>query len=223
MDGHDAASLSLAPLLGFFHVNFQAPYSDWFPPDHPFWRTFRASWFSMADSACAGAMSDSACAGVMGGDIDEERFVRVASRKIAGIGAPLAAACFYGLGISRVSPWLEMFQAFACFNEMQDAMFDWQQDLVLSEPTYLISEAARRKQRGESAAAWLVREGLAWANHAALDWMREAQARAAALDSPGLCAFLRFREQQACEYWRRFEPHLAQLRTLAAALEPDGR
>jgi hypothetical protein len=166
-------------------------------------------------------MADATCAGAEREEIDEERFVRVASRKIAGIEAPLAAACFYRFGVSRVRQWSEMFRAFACFNEMQDAMFDWQQDLSPAEPTYLTSEAARRKGVSESAAAWIVREGLQWADETAAGWMGEARARAALLDSPELRAFLAFREEQARIYWRRMEPRLARLRALADVLEAD--
>lgn len=212
MDSHDAGAARLAPLLGFFHVNFQAPYANWFPPEHPFWKEFRENWFAMADAACAG---------VKGEEIDRERFMHLASRKIAGIEAPLAAACLHRFGISRVRQWSEVFRAFACFSELQDAMFDWQQDLSPAEPSYLTSEAARRKSTSESAAAWIVREGLRWANETASEWMREAQARAALLDSPELCAFLRFREEQARVYWRRMQRRLAQLKALAAVLEDD--
>lgn len=212
MDGHGEGTKRLAPLLGFFHMNFQAPYAGWFAPQHPFHEEFRENWLAMADATCAGVELEA---------IDEDRFVRVASRKIAGIEVPLAAACFYHFGVSRVRQWSGMFRAFACFNEMQDAMFDWQQDLSPAEPTYLTSEAARRKGASESAAAWIVREGLEWADKTASGWMREAQTRAALLDSPELCAFLRFREEQAKVYWRRMEPRLAQLRALADLLEPD--
>ena len=212
MDCHGEGTNRLAPVLGFFHVNFQAPYAVWFAPEHPFQEEFRKNWLAMADATCAGVERQ---------EIDEDRFVRVASRKIAGIEVPLAAACFYRFGVCRVRAWSEMFRAFACFNEMQDAMFDWQQDLSPAEPTYLTSEAARRKGASESAAAWIVREGLEWADRVASGWMREAQKRAALLDSPELCAFLGFREEQARIYWRRMVPRLAQLRALADLLEPD--
>ncbi len=212
MDFHDAGAARLAPLLGFFHVNFQSPYAGWFPPEHPFWNEFRGNWFAMADATCAG---------VEGEEIDRERFMDLASRKIAGIEAPLAAACLHRLGISRLRQWSEVFRVFACFSELQDAMFDWQQDLSPAEPSYLTSEAARRRGASESAAAWIVREGLRWADETASAWMKEAQARAALLESPELCAFLRFREQQASIYWQRVEPRLAQLRALAAVLEHD--
>jgi hypothetical protein len=212
MDIHDLTVNRLAPVLGFFHMNFQAPYARWFPPEHSFWREFRENWLAMADATCAGAAGE---------EIDEHRFIRVASRKIAGIEAPMAAACFHRPGLYRLRQWSEMFRAFACFNEMQDAMFDWQQDLTPAEPTYLTSEATRRKRDSESQAAWIVREGLRWADETASKWMREAQARAALLDSPGLSAFLKFREQQARIYWRRMEPRLAQLKALADVLEAN--
>lgn len=212
MDFHDSEATRLAPLLGFFHVNFQAPYAGWFPPEHPFWAEFRENWFAMADATCAGARGE---------PIDRQRFIDLASRKIAGIEAALAAACFHRFGIFRFRQWSAMFRDFACFSEMQDAMFDWQQDLSPAEPTYLISEAARQKGASESAAAWIVREGLRWANETACGWMREAQRGAALLDSPELSAFLRFREEQARIYWRWMEPGLAQLKALAAVLEQN--
>jgi hypothetical protein len=210
MDGHEAEATHLAPLLGFFHVNFQAPYARWFSPEHPFWKNFRENWFGMADATCAG---------MEGKEIDRDRFIQIASRKIAGIEAPLAAACFHRFGISRVRQWSDMFRAFACFSEMQDAMFDWEQDLSLVEPSYLTSEAARRKGPAESTAAWIVREGLQWADENAFGWMREAQELASLLESPELQAFLEFRQEQARVYWRHMEPRLAQLRALALVLE----
>ena len=108
---------------------------------------------------------------------------------------------------------------------MVNDLFGWRKDLKLHTPTYLLSEARRRKAPSESVTDWVIREGFAWAMETLAAWMVEMQAMGATLDSPDLLAYLKGRDTLLSERYDKIAPGLESAARLLAVLRqaaPDG-
>jgi hypothetical protein len=212
MDAHHPEQADLLPMLGVFHTAFQSSFTPYFPPSHPFWDLFRSIWLGMAEATVRSTHMS---------EFHAEDFIRTGAMKISGVKIPMAAVCLWHEREDVMEGWLQMFDAYACSNEMLDGVADWHQDLGSGTVTYLTSEALRRKLPAESSAAWLVREGVAWGYANVIEWMSCAQNAARELNSPLLMAFLDHRKARAESLWRSMEPDLARLARLARLLEDD--
>jgi hypothetical protein len=102
---------------------------------------------------------------------------------------------------------------------MYNDVFGWLGDFQNQTPTYFLSETHRRKQRDETPAAWIAREGFAWASHLLREWLGELQALASGLNSPDLEAYLRFREKLYIKQCEAIQARLEQLAQLLDAVK----
>lgn len=214
-DGHSPSDIPLLPMAALFHSRFQSTHSAWFPPDSSFWEHFDRLWIGMADATVRNSVMR---------DFSESDFIAVSSQKIAAVKIPVAAVCFRYERPDLLASWLGFYDRFACSHEMLDDLCDWQADLAAGHPTFLLSEAARRKRPRESIHAWLIREGLAAGYAKIQEWLGEARVLARSLDSPMLDSFVQYRYDQVERFWISIAPSLDQLRDLAEVLEgpPDG-
>jgi len=108
---------------------------------------------------------------------------------------PIAAVCVRFDRLDLLRPWESMFNSFAKWHLMRDDLLDWGADARAGNPTWLLSEAQRRRSDGESLAEWMGREGFAWVKVIQKTWLDETIAAAAELSSPGLLNYLRERER----------------------------
>jgi hypothetical protein len=103
---------------------------------------------------------------------------------------------------------------------MADDLFDWLRDLENKRPTYLLSEAHRRKQRDESVAAWVVRDGFDWGIAALQESLGQLKGLARELQSYDLEQYLVYRDSGLRAQQKQLLPGLRKLRRLADLLEP---
>jgi hypothetical protein len=197
MDGRAAAETGLLPLLGFLHGQFQGVYMRYFPSGHAFWRFFESTWTAMAEAtAQAASMTEFTAA----------EFARIVTAKFGGGKIPLAAVCLHYDRPASLDAWCEFYDAFACCSQMIDDVFDWAADSVAGTGTYFLSEAKRRRHDGESPAAWILREGLAWG-------YSESQRR--------LCGLREMAQRLPCDSLERYvEDRALQLRAVWEQLQP---
>lgn len=208
-DGHSPASAPLLPLSAFFHFNFQSAYFPWFEASSPFWDFFERTWIGMADATAAGFSVD---------HYTESDFSDVTVQKVAAVYIPAAAVC-YRYDENGLAPWLEFYSRFTHFQEMLDDFCDWQEDLAAGRPSYLLCEAARRKQSTESIAAYMVVDGLPWGYSKLRMFHDMARAAAVSLNSPPLNAYLNHRLEELEDLWRSIRDGLGPLSRLASVLE----
>ena len=95
------------------------------------------------------------------------------------------------------------------WHQFLNDLFDWHKDLSRQTTTYFLSEAERRRNPDELVVSWVAREGFAWGIDQAQEWMSRLKAKAEALDSPDLLAYLTTRESML----------LAQQEKLASGLQ----
>ncbi len=213
-DGHVAGADRLLPLSTVFHTNFHKIYTAWFPPDSPFWEFFERNWIGMGDATSRGFSMQ---------DYVEADFSAVTVQKVAAVYIPTAAVC-YRYGAERMlGPWLEFYDRFTHFQEMLDDLQDWHEDLAAGRQSYLLAEAMRRKQSGESVEACLMREGLRWGYSKLIMFHQMARGAATGLNSPLLEAYLQHRLEQVESHWNPVLEALAPLSHLAAVLEGSAR
>lgn len=186
MDGDTNVDLGLLPALNFFHTQFQSAYQPHFPAGHPFWDDFANIWLRSGESA----MQDASAS-----DIDRARFVQVAGQKVCAVKIPVAAICYHSDRPDLIPPWYQLVDLLGCWHQMMNDLFDWRKDMDHRTPTFFLSQAGRRKAPDESIAAWVVREGFAWASETLHLWMAELQEMAQHLSSQGLSAYLGARER----------------------------
>lgn len=210
MDAPCAAESRLLPLLGFFHSQFQAAYSRHFAPESGFWEFFEATLARMAEATTQGAGMTEFTAG---------DFARIASAKFGGGKIPLAAACFRYNRHDLLGPWCAFYDVFAGWSQTVDDLLDWTGDAAAGTATYFLSEANRRKRDDESAAVWILREGLAWGYAESEVRMRQLHNMAKELRSESLTRYLAYREGQLASMWRQLRPQLVSLSRLAVVLE----
>jgi hypothetical protein len=208
MDGHRPEDARLLPLSGFFHNNFQGAYTTYFDGQSPFWKYFSDVWADMADATVAASHGEESS-----GRISPE----FTARKIGAVKIPLAAVCFRYSRPDLMAAWGDCFDGFACFHEMLDDFVDWHQDLSSGRPSYVLQEAERRRRPGESVAAYMIRDGLAWGFGTLTDQFQKARELAGKLDSAALVAYLDYRFSEVENLWRTLEPDLRKLESLADA------
>ena len=151
MDGDGDGDRRLLPACAVFHAEFQSIYERRFPAGHAFWVEFERSWSGTADAAIADAALT---------EIDLDAFRAVTARKTSAALIPLAAAG-HALGVGGVpAEWRSMVTRLAEWHQMRNDYFDWRRDLRSGAVTFVLSEAARRRDPGESTEQWMVREGL---------------------------------------------------------------
>ena len=209
MDGDGSAPASLLPALGLFHAEFVSSYHRWFPAGHPFWNDFRALWYGAADAAAQDAALE---------DLDHERFVEVAARKVSAAKIPLAAVGHRYGAPDRLAAWSDFCDRLGRFEQLTDDLFDWHDDLRRGAATWVLSEAGRRAAPGESAAAWIVREGFEWGVDTLRSWMSELRRAASELESARVVEHLAARENRLLERWDGVRPGLRSLGILAGAM-----
>lgn len=208
MDGHATVETQLLPAAGFFHTQFQSMYQRYFPSEHPFWITFASAWFHAADVTVRDASLK---------DVDEAAFREIASQKVSAVKIPLAAVGHYHGNVERVEAWWRFADRLGGWHQMWNDVFDWNKDLTYGTRSYFLCEAERRKRAGESIAAWVVREGLAWGVALLHAWLDELKALAAPLDSPELAKYLALRDDRLAQQQRALSDDLQRLARLAQA------
>ena len=209
MDGHATGELKLLPAAAFFHAQFQAAYQRYFDAAHPFWGHFTQVWFQAADVTAQDASLS---------QVSLEAFRRYASQKICAVKVPLAAVCYRYDRLDLLEPWSRFVEAFGAWHQMWNDLYDWSKDLRHGTRTYFLSEAERRKRPDESVAAWVVREGFDWGSAVLSDWMAEARARAAPLNSTALVEYLDQRGAMLRGQQTEVAEGLRRLAGLAAAM-----
>jgi hypothetical protein len=211
MDEPGEEDRTLLPLLGILHANFTRAYAHLFPADAPFWDHFDRHWNATAEAAIREK-------GLTGVSADE--FVTVAARKTAGVKIPLAAVCCRYDRLDLLEPWCAFYDRFACWQQMADDTFDWLRDLQHGNATFFLTEASRRKRRGESVAGWVVRRGFSWAMSCLADRMRDLRQGAGQLDSPEIVRFLEYRDAEMHERALELRSNLDDVARLADVFEP---
>lgn len=208
MDEHGRRETSLLPAAGFFHARFHGIYLRHFPAGHPFWALFARIWYRCAEAT----IRDAALR-----DVDAGTFRDVVTQKVSAAKIPLAAICFRYDRLDLLERWCRLCDALGGWHQMWNDVFGWSQDLDAGLRTYFVSEGARRRQRGESMAAWVAREGFEWGMATLETWMTEAQALTAGLDSPALASYLDARRAALAAKRAEVEPGLHALACLAAS------
>ena len=182
----------ILPSITVLHAEFERTYHAWFEADDPFWDMLLVATY-------AGAETASRDAGLQ--RIDRAAFIETCARKVAGARVPLAAVACRERRLGAFAAWTELVDRFGRWHQMLNDVAGWDRDLARGRPTYLLSEAARRSP--DAPAAWIIREGLAWA-YAELDgWMDEALEVARGLGSPDLTAYLERRRDVVAREWER--------------------
>lgn len=211
MDEGAEVERKLLPAAGFFHTQFQSPYQRYFAAAHPFWELFRRVWFHAADST----IRDAALT-----NIDRDTFITVAAQKVSAARIPLAAVCYRYERPELIAEWSRLVDLLGAWHQMFNDLLGWHKDLAHGAHTYLLSEAERQRAPGETVAAWVLREGFAWAMAALEGWMAELRALAAGLGSPALERYL---DGRAGQLRARYEESRAGLRSAARLLELAGQ
>jgi hypothetical protein len=210
MDGHGKSELRMLPLLGFFHSQFQAVYSDYFQPDSAFWECFHSTWTAMAQAAILDANMT---------EISATEFVRVAAAKSMGAKIPIAAVFFRHNRPDLLPQWFEFYDALSRWNQMVDDVFDSLIDRQTGTMTYFLSDAKRQKREGESVSAWIVRGGFASGYREADSLLARVRELAQELGSSELIRYLEYRHAELASCRERMGPGLAALARLATVME----
>lgn len=152
MDGH-CTSAELLPALTFLHSRFQGGFQSLFPSGHRFWSYF----FEILDRSTEVTVADFSLTAL---SLDE--FLRYAAQKSCCALIPIAAVVCRYQRYEDFDAWADLWNAFSAWNQMRDDLLDWSRDLEDGIATYLLSEAARRKNPEESIPGWMLREGFDW-------------------------------------------------------------
>jgi hypothetical protein len=186
MDGH-AIEPAVLPAMHFFHSRFVRPYFRYFGLESEFWGHFERLPAMTVEAAAAESTLR---------EVSAEEFLTISARKAAGGALPLAAVCVRYDGMDLLGPWESMFGMFCRWHQMRDDFLDWDDDAKAGSASWLLTEAKRRAQTGESLAAWMGREGFAWVRSVMKAWMEETLAAAAGLRSEKLMAYLKLRDEE---------------------------
>jgi hypothetical protein len=211
MDEGAEIERKLLPAVGFFHTQFQTPYQRHFPDTHPFWELFKRVWFHTADATA----HDAALL-----KIDRAAFITVAAQKVSAAQIPLAAVCYRYERTDLIADWARLIDLLGAWSQMLNDLTSWHRDLTHGTPTYLLSEAERRRRADETTAAWVLREGFAWAITTLEGWMAEIDSLAERLGSPELQRYL---AQRSAQIRTKYEQSQAGLRSAAHLLELAGQ
>jgi len=210
MDGHGEEKLTLLPALNFFHSQFQSPYQQYFPYDHPFWEFFRATWLHSAEVTLRDAELV---------QIDRDLFVEVSAQKTCAARIPIAAVFMHYGQPGRLEDWLRFADLFGCWHQMWNDLFDWVKDMQHATQTYFLSEAGRGKRPDEALVDWVIREGFDWGLAILDDWMVDMQELAGELGSSQLQDYLAERQISLSEQKARIIQNLEGSEKLLAALK----
>jgi ribosomal peptide maturation radical SAM protein 1 len=181
-DAADPAALSLLPALGPLHLLWEAPYRAAFPDGHGFHADLARLWNECAEAT----LRDGRCR-----DIDAREYARASARKTRAALIPIRAVLHRHGRMDLAPAWTRFVQAYGLWHQMDDDVFDWDEDLDHGKATYFTSEARRRA--GEAARGWIVQQGLAWGFQRLDAWWEGALRAARVLGSPSLDAYLAVR------------------------------
>jgi hypothetical protein len=205
MDEDRTRERVLLPLLHVLHLGFTQPYTEFFPPSHPFWRDFARIWARMADVTLLDALCE---------DFDQSRFESISAVKSVAAEIPLTAAAYHYECAGQLSAWLSFVEVLGRFYQMLNDLRDWSEDHVAGAPTWLNSEA--RRKCGPSLremTAFMHEQGLEWATEVLHGWLTQLTAAARVLGSEPAQAYVTAR-------WENFERDAAKLR---ASLGPAAK
>jgi hypothetical protein len=208
MDGH-AIERAAMPALYPFHMRFVRPYQKYFDYKSAFWNEFERI-LMITVEAVAGEASL--------GEITAEDFIRFSARKPAAAVIPMAAVCVHYGRPDMVAPWESVLTSFARWHQMHDDVMDWSSDMQGGQPTWLLTEAARQRNGGESIAAWMGREGFRWARSVMDRRISETLEAASELKSQPLMSYL---EQRNELFSQRIGNMIATADAFAGLLEMD--
>jgi len=185
MDGH-AIERAAMPALYPLHMRFVRPYQKHFEHGGAFWSEFERI-LMVTVEAVSGEASLAA--------VSAEDFLRFSARKQAAAAIPMAAVCARHGRPEMLEPWENVLTSFARWHQMRDDVMDWKSDLEAGQPTWLLTEAERRRDAGEPVAAWMGRAGFRWARGVMDGWIAETLEAASGLQSPALMAYLQQRNE----------------------------
>ena len=203
MDDGKRKEISLLPLLGFFHSEFQSIYFRYFPDQHPFWNHFKHLWTISAEASLRDFES---------ADMDRTFFEQVAARKVIAGRIPMVAFCMRN-GIDEIPHgWHRLYDLISYFSQMSNDLSDCFRDLQAGRTTYFLSEGERRriKSQGytETVDVWIFREGFSWAVRELQGWMDEMKQIACSINQSSLLEYLRMREEMLQQKFSNGLPHL---------------
>jgi hypothetical protein len=177
----DGAELRLLPAASYLHTEFQLPYQQLYPFDHPFWDTFRSAWTRAAEATLADRVS---------GNPDVDRFELAAARKTTSAIIPVAAALYAVGEPCRMPAWGRFVDAFGCWHQLENDFFGWRKDQRHGNPNLVLGEALRR---GVDPDGWFLDEGFEWGAELLSRYAAEAATHASSLDCPELVSYLETR------------------------------
>ncbi len=201
MDADSTTDRQLLACATFLQIHIQRPYQRYFPAEHPFWDVFSAICTLTADVT----VRDAEFASVSADD-----FRLVASQKVCGAKIPLAAVCYHVRRPDLIPAWFRFVDRLGEPHQMLNDLMGWYKDAQHANPTYLLSEAERRKSSTEPAAAWIVRSGFDWGLGRVESWLEDA-AEAAPLDNPQALGFIQERLATLQHVRETIEPGLKAL------------
>jgi hypothetical protein len=167
--------------MGIFHSQFQRTYARHFPSDHPFWNAFHQLWNRTAEVVSMEAGTR---------EFSESQFRRLSGQKACSAKLPLIAVCHRYGREDALQPWLRFWDAFTCWHQMRDDLFDWNRDLAAGQSTYLISRAGKELKPGENIGGWFARRGFRWVVATMRKWMADLQTKGSRLRCPDLDRYL---------------------------------
>lgn len=212
MDQEQTVETQLLPILGFLHTQWHYTFQRYFEYGHPFWDTFRRTWFEAWEIAIRDIRFE---------QIDRETFLQTSSQKSHAATIPIAAVLYRYHQFQVLEAWRTFFRRFQCFHQMHNDLFGWIKDLQHRAVTYFLSEAARRKSPDESIPNWVTREGFMWGLEEVHAFFRQTREAAKALDNPDLERYLDTRETLIGERTERMRQNLKSAAMLIRALEAD--
>lgn len=208
MDGH-AIERAAMPALYPFHMRFVRPYQKYFDYSSPFWGEFERI-LMITVEAVAGEASL--------GEITAQDFIRFSARKQGAAAIPMAAVCARYGRPDALAPWESILTSFARWHQMRDDIVDWNTDMQAGQPTWFLTEAARRRNGSEPVAAWMGREGFRWARTVMNERIDETLKAASELKSQALMSYL---EQRNALFSQQMDKMIAMADAFAGLLEMD--
>jgi hypothetical protein len=187
MDSHGNGEIALLPAAGIFQAEFMRVYYQYFEPAHPFWDIFRLAWFRTNEAAVRGVSIT---------HFTGDDFAQISAAKLTAAQIPIAATAYRANRPDVIPRWLNFCDCLAFSFQMMDDVFDWRRDLESHQGSYFLSEARRRKQKGESVEGWIVREGISWGLEELNRHWRKLYETSRQLESPELSRFLMQRGKQ---------------------------
>jgi hypothetical protein len=175
---------SLAPCTLYFDSEAIAPYRQYFPANHEFWKLFDTFLAQQAEASAADSLLE---------DIDAETFASLSSKKFTGTKIPMSAVRWrYQIPGSVFEQWLQFVDVLGNFAQFSNDFFDWNHDSKFGIVTYVSSEW-RRRGPGDGLATWFLREGFDWGVAQLKLRFDNVKLRAEALENKALLDWLMLR------------------------------